>query len=69
MARAPRITLEEFRRKLDAGDDLQVLDVRNPVDYAAGSEKIPGAVRIPVDELEARFGELDPSKEVVAYCT
>ena len=69
MAKAPRITQEVFRRRLEAGDDLQVLDVRNPVDYAASGERIPGAVRIPVDELEARLGELDPSREVVAYCT
>jgi len=69
MARAPRITQDEFRRRLDAGEDIQVLDVRNPVDYAASSESIPGAVRIPVDELEARCGELDPAREVVAYCT
>jgi len=48
---------------------LQVLDVRNPTDYAASSDRIPGAVRIPGEELEARLGELDPAKEVVAYCT
>lgn len=69
MAEAPRITQEEFRRRFDAGEDLQVLDVRNPTDYAASSDRIPGAVRIPGEELEARLGELDPAKEVVAYCT
>jgi len=69
MARAPRMGQDEFRAKLDAGADMQVLDVRNPVDYAASGEKIPGAIRIPVDELEGRIGELDPAREVVAYCT
>lgn len=69
MARAPRIGQDEFRIKLDAGAEMQVLDVRNPVSYAASAEKIPGAIRIPVDELEGRLDELDPAREVVAYCT
>lgn len=66
---APRITREEVKRKLDTKEDFVLLDVRNPVDYGKSAVKIPGAVRIPVDELEGRFAELDPSREVVAYCT
>lgn len=66
---APRMTKEEFKRKIDAREDLTILDVRNPFDYAASSKKIPGAVRIPLKELESRIGELDKAKEAVAYCT
>ncbi len=43
-----------------------VLDVRTPEEYAAG--KIPGAINVPVDDLRARIGELDRSKEYLAYC-
>lgn len=66
---APRITKEEVKRKLDMKEDFLLLDVRNPVDYGTSGIKIAGALRIPVDELEKRLGELDPKKEVVAYCT
>lgn len=66
---APRITREEVKRKLDTKEDFVLLDVRNPVDYGKSTVKIPGAVRIPVDELEGRLAELDPAREVVAYCT
>ncbi len=66
---APRITKEEFKRKIEAMEDLTILDVRNTFDYAASDKKIPGAVRIPLKELESRVGELDKAKEVVAYCT
>ncbi|MDP2689121.1 MAG: rhodanese-like domain-containing protein [Deltaproteobacteria bacterium] len=69
MSKAPRITRDEFRRKLEAKEEILILDVRNPVDYAASSERIPGAVRIPLEELTGRVKELDPEKEVVAYCT
>ncbi|MGH8992539.1 MAG: ArsR/SmtB family transcription factor [Acidimicrobiia bacterium] len=46
--------------------EVVVLDVRPAVEYRAGH--IPGAVSIPVDELEARLGELPEGVEVVAYC-
>ncbi|MDT8384131.1 MAG: metalloregulator ArsR/SmtB family transcription factor [Gammaproteobacteria bacterium] len=43
-----------------------VLDVRPPDEYAAGH--VPGAVNIPLAELEQHLSELDPRQEVVAYC-
>jgi rhodanese-related sulfurtransferase/DNA-binding transcriptional ArsR family regulator len=45
---------------------VTVLDVRPPEEFAAGH--VPGAVNIPVHELEKRLGELPKRKEVVAYC-
>jgi len=45
---------------------VTVLDVRPPEEYAAGH--LPGAVNIPVDQLEKRLKELPKRKEVVAYC-
>jgi rhodanese-related sulfurtransferase len=43
-----------------------VLDVRTPDEFA--SSHVPGAVNIPIDQLAARTGELDPQREVVVYC-
>lgn len=45
---------------------VTVLDVRPSEEYAAGH--IPGAVNIPLSELESRLSELEKGKEVVAYC-
>ena len=45
---------------------VTVLDVRPPEEFAAGH--LPGAVNIPVHELEKRLGELPKRKEVIAYC-
>lgn len=70
-----RITIEELRRKLDNKEPLTVLDVRNAADYGNSGFKIPGALRIPLEELPARIAEgvlppsLVPEREVVAYCT
>jgi rhodanese-related sulfurtransferase/DNA-binding transcriptional ArsR family regulator len=43
-----------------------VLDVRPADEYRAGH--IPGAISVPVEQLEERLGELPPDKEIVAYC-
>lgn len=43
-----------------------VLDVRTPDEFASGH--VPGALNIPIDQLAARTGELDPQREVVVYC-
>jgi len=53
--------LERARKGL-----VTVLDVRPPEEFAAGH--LPGAVNIPVHELEKRLGELPKRKEVIAYC-
>ncbi|MBA1443693.1 MAG: metalloregulator ArsR/SmtB family transcription factor [Chromatiales bacterium] len=45
---------------------VTVLDVRPPEEYAAGH--LPGAINIPLAELEKQLDVLDPSQEVVAYC-
>jgi rhodanese-related sulfurtransferase len=45
---------------------VQILDVREPWEYELA--RIPGAVLIPLGELVARAGELDPDRPVAAYC-
>lgn len=49
-----------------AGRDVTVIDVRPASEYAAGH--LPGAINIPVDELDARLRELPRDRDVVAYC-
>ncbi|MBI4285069.1 MAG: hypothetical protein HY670_04100 [Chloroflexi bacterium] len=50
----------------DKENEYLLLDVRQPEEYAAGH--IPGAKLVPLGELEARQGELDRRKKVIAYC-
>ena len=45
---------------------ITVIDVRPPQEYAAGH--VPGAINIPLAELEAHLNDFDPSQEIVAYC-
>lgn len=47
-------------------DAPTVVDVRSPDEYAQGH--LPGAINIPVDELEARLDEIPQDRPVVPYC-
>ncbi len=59
------ITVEQLKTKLDRGDDLFILDVREPYEYEIVNI---GAYLIPLGELPKRIEELDPSKEIVVHC-
>ncbi len=56
----------ELRRRIEAGDDVVVVDVRPREEYEAGH--IAGAVSIPLDELADRLDELPEDAQIVAYC-
>jgi rhodanese-related sulfurtransferase/DNA-binding transcriptional ArsR family regulator len=59
------ISSRELRTRAESGD-VVVLDVRPTPEFEAGH--IPGAISIPLDELDGRLDELDPDADVVAYC-
>lgn len=59
------VSRDELLKQSRAGAVI-VLDVRPPDEFALGH--LPGAVNIPLRELETRLAELNPSQEIVAYC-
>jgi molybdopterin/thiamine biosynthesis adenylyltransferase/rhodanese-related sulfurtransferase len=61
----PTIQVEELKRRLDAGENLFVLDVREPHEYQICN--INGYL-IPLGDLPKRVSELDSSREIVAHC-
>ena len=63
---ASRLTANALGERIADVPELQLVDVRNPGEAAAGM--IPGAVNIPVGQLPDRTDELDPSKPTVVYC-
>jgi len=60
------ISREQLLARLRAGDPLVVVDVRPVEEYRAGH--LPGALSIPLGELEARLRDLPRGPEIVAYC-
>jgi len=64
-ATTSEIPVEELKRRLDRGDDLLILDVREPHEYQICNL---GGYLIPLGELPSRVHELDTSREIVAHC-
>jgi adenylyltransferase/sulfurtransferase len=60
------ITAAELKRRMDAGEDIQLIDVRQPDEYAFA--KIEGARLIPLGEVMKRMSELDENRETVVHC-
>lgn len=64
-----RVAPEELKRRLDAGDEVVVVDLRSPIDLQAEPITLVGALRIHPHELEERHGEIPRDREIVLYCS
>ncbi len=60
------ITVTELKARMDRGETLTLIDVREPYEYAIA--RIPGAKLIPLGQIMERAGELDPESEVILHC-
>lgn len=69
MSEAPRITPDDLKRRMDAGEDFTIIDVRNPQAWAESDTMIPEAIRVPMDEYEQHLSEIPKNRPVVTYCT
>jgi adenylyltransferase/sulfurtransferase len=60
------ITATELKQRLDNGEDIQIIDVREPQEVAMGA--IPNSVHIPLAQILNRMSEIDPNRETVVHC-
>jgi membrane protein DedA with SNARE-associated domain len=67
--RIARITPKELMDKLTAGETISIVDLRQPMDIEAFPQMIPGALRIAMEEIEDRHGEIPRDRDVVLYCS
>jgi adenylyltransferase/sulfurtransferase len=60
------ITVTELKQRLDRGDDLQIIDVREQKEYDVA--RLEGSKLIPLGQVVGRMNEIDPSRETVVHC-
>ena len=60
------ITATELKQRLDRGDDLQIIDVREPNEYDIA--RLEGSKLIPLAQVVSRATEIDPARETVVHC-
>ena len=64
-----RISADEANARVLAGEPMVFVDSRNPQAWAKSDRKIPGAVRVPTDDIESHLTEVDRHSTIVVYCT
>jgi rhodanese-related sulfurtransferase len=66
MAHVGEIDPGELKRRLDSGEDLLIVDVREAEELALA--RFPRAIHVPMGELPSRLAELDANREIVVVC-
>ena len=63
---ATEITSVELKQRMDRGDTLKIVDVREPNEYQIN--RIPGSELIPLGDIPKRYAELNKSEKIVVHC-
>lgn len=66
---ATRVTVDEVKERMERGEQFTFLDTRNPQAWGEADTKLPGAFRVPADEVEQHLDEIPRDRAVITYCT
>lgn len=66
---ATRVTVDEVKQRMDRGEAFTFVDTRNPTAWGEADTKLPGAIRVPADEVEQHLAEIPHDRTVITYCT
>ncbi len=69
MSDASRITVQELKQRMDAGEDFTIIDVRNPQAWTQSDTMMPEAIRVPIDDFERHLSQIPKTRPAVTYCT
>lgn len=64
-----RITADEIIERINRGEKLSFLDVRNPSAWAEADTKLRGAIRVPADQVAQHLKEIPRGRTIITYCT
>ena len=67
--RIARITPEDLKKKLDAGEEIQIVDLRHAIDFAADPQTVAGALHFDPKEIEQHQELILRDRDIVLYCT
>jgi len=64
-----RLQVSDVNALLERGEPVAFIDSRNPIAWGSSKVKLPGALRIPIDEVERHLPTLPRDRRLVVYCT
>lgn len=66
---ATRVTVDEIKARMDRGEEFTFIDSRNSKAWEEAKTKLPGAIRVPVNEAEQYLAQIPGGRTAVIYCT
>ena len=64
-----RLTVADVNALIERGEPVAFIDSRNPIAWGSSKVKLPGALRIPIDEVERHLPTLPRDRRLIVYCT
>jgi membrane protein DedA with SNARE-associated domain len=64
-----RVTPEEVKQKLDAGEALLILDMRDALEFEIEPYTLPGAFQLPIEKLDENHYDIPRDRDIILYCT
>lgn len=64
-----RTSKEEVKHRIESGEEIVFLDIRNPGPWERSERKIKGAIRLPLNEIDQRIESIPKDKPIITYCT
>jgi rhodanese-related sulfurtransferase len=66
---ATRVTVDEVKVRMDRGERFTFVDTRNPKAWEEATTTLPGAIRVPAEEVAQHLSEIPHDRTVITYCT
>jgi rhodanese-related sulfurtransferase len=64
-----KLTVDQVKKRLDSGEPLAFVDSRNPKAWGEARTMLPGAVRVPGDDVAQYLAKIPRDRTVITYCT
>ena len=64
-----RLTVADVKGLIDRKEPITFIDSRNPIAWGSSNVILPGALRIPIDEVERHLQKLPRDRRLIVYCT
>jgi rhodanese-related sulfurtransferase len=63
------LTVADVNDLINRGEPIAFIDSRNPIAWGSSKVRLPGALRIPIDEVERHLSALPRERRLIVYCT
>ena len=64
-----RVTVDEVKERMARGEEFAFVDTRNDKAWSEAQTKLPGAIRVPADEVDEHLDQIPKDRTVITYCT